>query len=80
MEGRCPFHDLSAGETAAPSLPASGGLGEGNAEGARLPRRYGLEKTRPRALERQIKYHNHPIAFSLMYNANNKMLCLVKVN
>jgi len=35
------------------------------------------EKTRPRALERQIRPHDNPIAFSVMYNANNKMLCLV---
>jgi hypothetical protein len=40
---RCPFHDLSVGETASPDYRVN-------------------------------------IDSSLMYNANNKMLCLVKVN
>jgi len=36
-------------------------------------------RTRPRALERQIRPHDHHRSFLVIYNANNKMLCLVSV-
>ena len=41
------FRDVSMGETAGLPLDRAGG----NAEGAKLPRRYVAEKTSPRALE-----------------------------
>jgi hypothetical protein len=49
----------------------------GNAEGARVPRGYVVEKTRPGASEQRKRSHDHPRAFSILPNANNNMLSLV---
>jgi hypothetical protein len=64
VEGRCPFHDVSVGE-----IPLETG------RRAKLPCRYVVEKTRPRALERQIRPHDNLITFSRRCNANSKILC-----
>jgi hypothetical protein len=69
VEGLRPFHDVSVGEATlrlrrkcgAPLMLAG--------------RRYVVEKTRPGALERQIRPHDPPRAFSVMHNANSKILC-----
>jgi hypothetical protein len=55
------------------------GLVEENAEGAKIPCRYVVEITRPGALEQKKRPHEPPAHFSVMSNADNKLLWLVRL-
>jgi hypothetical protein len=55
------------------------GLVEENAEGAEIPCRYVVEITRPGALEQNKRPHDPPAHFSVMSNADNKLLWLVRL-
>jgi hypothetical protein len=49
----------------------------GNAEGARVPRGYVVEKTRPGASEQGKRSHDHPRALWILPNGDNNVLSLV---
>ena len=72
--GRRCFRGLGMGETAALShstllmaLSKIEGPGEGNAEGARIPRKQVAEKTSPGALERKKGFHGIRLFQSRMF-------------